>query len=218
MNKTTILKTLVGSRAHGLDTPESDYDYRGVFIVPTSEILKLNAKVKPTSWIEGENDDTAYELGHFLHLATRSNPSILEVLASPVVEETPLGAKLRGLFDHVWNSTDVYNAFYGYSHNQQKKFLDDKAGRTWKYAVAYIRVLLMGQELLTDGKMTVKLEGVTRELLMRIKEGKLSKGHVLDLAENERMKLKKAYEYCPDKRTNTDAVNEFLLEARKENW
>lgn len=34
-----ILKVIVGSQAHGLATPASDFDYRGVFVVPTKEIL-----------------------------------------------------------------------------------------------------------------------------------------------------------------------------------
>ena len=29
-----ILKVLTGSRAYGLETPESDYDYHGVFVTP----------------------------------------------------------------------------------------------------------------------------------------------------------------------------------------
>ena len=35
---TTILKTLVGSRAHGLETPESDEDWRSVFVRPTDGV------------------------------------------------------------------------------------------------------------------------------------------------------------------------------------
>jgi predicted nucleotidyltransferase len=40
----------------------SDMDIRGVFVVPTSEILSLGYKEKSTSWIEGEKEDqTAVE-------------------------------------------------------------------------------------------------------------------------------------------------------------
>ncbi len=59
---TTILKVVVGSQAHGLATPESDFDYRGVFVVPTAEILSLNGTTKTTNWIEGKDDDTSWEL------------------------------------------------------------------------------------------------------------------------------------------------------------
>ena len=104
-----ILKVLVGSHAHGLATEGSDVDYRGVYVSPTSEILSLsNTKVrgKNTHWVEGENEDaTSYELGHFLFLALKCNPSILEVFMAPRVDSgfqphaTRLGIELRELFD-----------------------------------------------------------------------------------------------------------------------
>lgn len=92
--KYEILKVLVGSHAHGLATPESDYDYRGVYVIPTKDILSLGFNYKGSHWIEGETEDnTSYEIGHFLHLATKCNPTILEVFKAP---EVPL---LTGFMD-----------------------------------------------------------------------------------------------------------------------
>ncbi len=69
MEQNIILKVLVGSRAHGLHTEESDYDWRGVFVVPTEEIFKVGAKIKDTNWIEGKEDNTTWEIGHFMNMA-----------------------------------------------------------------------------------------------------------------------------------------------------
>ena len=218
--KKTILKTLVGSRAHGLHKPESDYDYRGVYVIPTSELLTLGYKEKAVSWIEGEKEDqTAYEIHHFLNLAVHSNPSILEVMVSPVQEETEEGIRLRALFPHIWNSRDVMNAFCGYSHNQQKKMMDGKADRPYKYAVAYIRVLLLAEEILSTGKMTVKIDDdVTRNNLIKLKNEEFSLGFVIDWAERLKVQVKRAYEANPNKETDFEKVNEYLLWVRKENW
>jgi len=215
----TILKSLVGSRAHGLHREDSDYDFRGVFVVPTSELLSLGYKEKAVSWLEGEKEDqTAYEVHHFLNLAVHSNPSILEVMASPVQEETEEGIRLRALFPYIWNSRDVYNAFCGYSHNQQKKFMDGKDERPWKYAVAYIRVLLLAEELLSQGTLTVKVAEENAQKLRDIKAEKFSRGFVIDWAEQLKGYVKRAYEANPNKQTDFEKVNEYLLWVRKENW
>lgn len=220
MNK-QILKVLVGSRAHGLDTPESDYDYRGVMVMPTSEYVGLKHKESEgiVSWIEGKEDQSIYEIKHFLHLATHSNPSILEVFASPVVESTAEGDALKKLFPYVWNSADVYNAFTGYSHNQQKKMLDNKDNRWNKYGVAYGRVLLLAQELLEHGTMTVKLEDdVNKRILRGIKNKEYGVGWIIDWCEKLKANVKVAYDANPNKKTDYDKVNEFLLNIRKNNW
>jgi predicted nucleotidyltransferase len=215
----TILKTLVGSRSHGLHHEGSDYDYRGVFLQTTSDMFRIGYKPVTTQWIEGKEDQTSYELGHFLQLATKSNPSILEVFVAPIQEITKEGEDLRELFPYVWNSTDVYNSFTGYSHNQQKKFMDEKDNRTSKYAVAYIRVLLLAKELLSEGTMSLKIKDEKiKNMLLEIKAGFLNKGDVINIAEKLKLEVKKAYEVNKDKKTDFDMVNDYILSVRKGNW
>ena len=114
----------------GLHNADSDHDYRGVFMVPTKELLKLNAPKITTNWKEGDtkqvDDNTMWELGHFLFLATKCNPTILEVFRAPIKEITDIGESLRKLFPRVWNSKSVRDAFIGYGLNQRKKFLEKK--------------------------------------------------------------------------------------------
>lgn len=113
-----ILKSLVGSRAHNLHNDDSDHDFRGVFLVPTKELLKLNAPKVQTNWSEDKTEDsTAWELGHFLFLATKCNPTILEVFLAPKELTTELGNSLVKQFPRVWNSKGVMDAFIGYGYN-----------------------------------------------------------------------------------------------------
>lgn len=218
-----ILKVLVGSYAHGLETEESDRDYKGVYVTPTADFFKLSGgKVHGTTWMEGETEDnTAYEIGHFLHLATKCNPTILEVFAAPGVEETELGLELRALFPHIWNSRDVLNAFVGYSKNQQKKLMDDKydtRDRKWKYAVAYLRVLLQANRLLRTGEMVVRVPSEWRPKLRDVRAGKLSEGQVIDLANQLRTGAYEAYDTQPGKQANLEPVQDFLLKVRRLYW
>lgn len=216
-----ILKVLVGSRAHGLANPDSDSDYRGVFVAKTSDMLKLGGSTKSTQWIEAKDDDTSYEIGHFLHLATKSNPSILEVFASPVMESTPEGIALRDLFPYVWSKKRVLDAFVGYSRNQQKKMMDDKyesRERKWKYAVAYVRVLLQAQSLLATGMMPVKIPDKWIEELREIKAGRWTVGMIVDLVDRLKVGLFDIYEKTPDKEMDQGPINAYLLALRKANW
>lgn len=220
MKKEVLFQALVGSRAHGLNDPDSDYDYRGVFVVPTSELLKLGAKADTTSWIEGAIDDTSWEIGHYLKLATKCNPTILEALVAPLTQSTRCGDKLRSMFPIIWNSTDVFNAFQGYGHNQRKKFLEDKDKRAWKYACAYIRTLWQARTLLETGELMVDVTPwpERRDVLLKIRRGEVQKGLVIDLAESISQEIQSAYDKNKNKETDLEAVNDFLLRVRQACW
>ncbi len=235
-----ILKTLVGSQAHGLATPKSDNDYRGVFLLPTSTIVSFNYKPHNINWIEGREDDTSYELGHFLSLATQCNPTILEVFKAPVIEAEPVGWELRALFSKVWTAKRVADAFGGYSLNQRKKFLEDKDDHRWKFGVAYVRTLLQGSELLLTGDFNVKIQDNYQDhdglfmdpyqsrdeivswphYLQDVRHGHVRMGDVVDTAEYLRDRLDKLASAGPykDQVADLDRVNDFLVMVRKDYW
>lgn len=214
--KTVILKVLVGSHAHKLADKDSDLDYRAVYVLPTTKILSLDHRYKGTYWVEGKEDNTAYEVGHFLHLAVKCNPSILEVLKAPVIEITKEGKELRKLFSDIWNPKDAFNAFIGYSLNQRKKMLNNQEGRPRKFAIAYIRTLINLTDLLKTGTFSLEVSFLKDELL-RFKNGYYRKGEVIDLAEGM-IKVAQGYlEECKHE-PNLDKVNKFLLKVRKKYW
>lgn len=224
MNK-IILKTIVGSQAHGLATKDSDYDYRGVFVVPTVELLKLGNTTRTTSWIEGDNDNTSWEIGHFLNMATHCNPTVIETFLAPLAEtdinakETIIGEQLRELFPHVWNSTGVKDAFIGYGINQRKKFFDKKDERAPKYAAAYLRVLYNAYELLSTGIFSVDLtETPIYKTVRKFKNGDYTPGEVINECFKWETEVLRAYKANPNKETNVEPINEFLLKVRREYW
>ncbi|KKK67334.1 hypothetical protein LCGC14_2955100, partial [marine sediment metagenome] len=149
-----ILRVLCGSRAYGLHDDDSDFDYHGIFVVPTNRLLSIGPKIRETAWVEGtEQDNTAWEVGHFLKLAVQCNPTILETFVAPVEMQDGWGERVRALFPYVISRKQVYEAFRGYSRNQRKKMFEPTGGvrageRMWKFAVAYIRVLYHGIRLL----------------------------------------------------------------------
>lgn len=223
MSELIILRVLVGSRAYGLERPDSDYDYREVVAYPTSEVLSLGGVQKEESWDLGRvaprQDETAYELRHFLDLACHSNPSILEVFRAPVEEEhSEYGPRLRDLMQYVWEPKRVADAFGGYSKNQRKKFLENKDGRRWKYAVAYLRVLYQGIDLLLTGDFHLPLNRGRTDFLRRVGLGAVSMGDVVEAAEKHREALELLSEQHAKKSKDLGPVNEFLLDVRKNHW
>lgn len=219
-----ILKSLVGSRAHGLATENSDYDYKGVFVVPTSEILGIRGHSKHAVQLERDGagnavqDDVSWEVSHFLTLAVKCNPTILEVLASPKYEANEWGERLRQCLPFVWNPNGVRAAFIGYGMSQRKRMLDDREDGWHKYACAFLRNLVAGEALLRTGSVLVDTTGhEMHATLFRFKSGECSKGEVIDACTVWCAKVEAAYAACKHM-PRLDLVDEFILDLRKHYW
>jgi len=214
MNK-QILKVLIGSQAHGTARPDSDYDYRGIFVVPTDDILSFISTPDQTSWLEDKIDDVSYEIQKFLFMSSKCNPSILEMYGAPIIEQTEEGAELLKLFPYVWNTKDVLNAFRGYGANQRKKFFDNNEQRANKYLEAWMRTLWQANYLLSTGKITCKFRGTEIfDDLMLIRSGNFDRAEQLNKIFELERKLEKTYENTPEKKTDMDKLNKFLLKIR----
>lgn len=222
-----ILKVLVGSRAHGLATDESDVDYRGVFVQPTEAVLSMLGHMKQTSWVEGDReketgrkqDDTAWEIGHFLHMATKCNPTVLEVFAAPIIEATEEGRTLQSLFPYVWEPEAVMNSFIGYGRNQQKKMLADEEFPKWpKFAATWLRVLCQAERLLCHGVMMLDVQKHEEYQTMLMFRNKLATmGQVVDKCRQWEARVRKARKDATTaQRQEPDLkkVDRFLLDVR----
>lgn len=75
-----ILECISGSRAYGLDTPTSDTDIKGVFLLPKKDFYGLDYTQQVSN---ATNDIVFYELGRFMELLSLNNPNILELLNTP---------------------------------------------------------------------------------------------------------------------------------------
>jgi len=75
-----LFECISGSKAYGLDTPQSDTDLKGVFYLSKEQFYGLEYIPQ----ISNEtNDEVYYELGRFVELLVKNNPTILEILATP---------------------------------------------------------------------------------------------------------------------------------------
>ncbi|MFE2064605.1 DNA polymerase beta superfamily protein [Streptomyces sp. NPDC059467] len=170
----TIYACVMGSRAFGLATEDSDTDRRGVFLAPTPLFWRFE---KPPTHVEGPGEERfSWELERFCELALRGNPNVLECLHSPLVEHLDDTGRellsLRGAF----LSRQVYGTFTRYALGQRRKL--DAGIRThgaprWKHAMHLLRLLTSARDLLRTGELTIDV-GDRRAEFLAVKRGEVS--------------------------------------------
>lgn len=132
-----LLKVLTGSRVYGTSHENSDYDYRGIYLQPTEEILKINGYIDN---IKINKDYSTWEIKRFLELAIQGNPTAMEILFTSekhIIEKDNI---IDILLDnkHLFLTKNAFNSFakYGLSQIKKAKGLDKKfnyeKGRTIK--------------------------------------------------------------------------------------
>jgi hypothetical protein len=134
----SILIGLAGSHGYGLSRPDSDRDYRGVFIAPKGYYLGFDRieqkdsgwerEVGLFNWLDGNQDTVIYELKKLIQLLAGANPNILELLwlqHYPVL--TPVGEKLLA-HRQMFLSKKVKHTYSGYAFAQIKKI---ESHRKW---------------------------------------------------------------------------------------
>lgn len=172
-----LTKVVVGSRLHGLNRPDSDWDYRGIHIHPLKDVLSPFKKLKNTDWIEGDEDNTSYELADFCKSATKGNATILEVFFSDqIIATSPMADEMRKNWKKFIDTRNFIEASRGYAHNQWNKFYNfEDVGvkgqeRTAKFAVAFLRVMWQCEQFLLTGRFECSLsESDLYPLLRQIK-------------------------------------------------
>ena len=229
-NKKLLLTSLVGSRGAGIHTEESDYDYRGVYIEHTADVLRTDFKEKSNHKITGSSDDVYYEVGHFLKLALKCNPSIIEVFISEHLlcdliykKESDL---LLSAFDYILDSKKIYNAYRGYMVSSLKKFDKPQTNHKTKRKIAADCLLkgYIAESLLYSKRASLMLIPEKRDFIKDVKfKGPVWKEEDLKvLIEGTIGNLEDAYTYSDEAglsfEQNVDHVNFILVTLRRMNF
>lgn len=212
----TIYSCVMGSRAFGLASEDSDTDRRGVYLAPTPLFWRFD---KPPAHVEGPAvEQFSWELERFLELALRNNPNVLECLHSPVVEHADaLGRELlalRGAF----LSRQAHTTFVRYAAGQRRKLDADVrqyGAPRWKHAMHLLRLLTSCRDLLRTGELRVDV-GEERERLLAVKRGEVSWQEVESWMARLQDEADTARDTSPLPAAPDHArVEDFLIRARK---
>ena len=211
-----ILKVVIGSRAYGLETEDSDTDYRGVYLPPAE--LHWSLFGVPENLENDATQECYWELQKFVTLALKANPNVLECLYSPLIEHaTPLGRELLAMRES-FLSRVAYQTFNGYVLSQFKKLQADLRNHgavKWKHVMHLLRLLLSGICVLKRGYVPVRVEE-HRDRLLAIKRGEVAWDEVETWRKNLHRDFDSALsETTLPERPDYQRADAFLIDARR---
>ncbi|MCD8049584.1 MAG: nucleotidyltransferase domain-containing protein [Clostridia bacterium] len=134
-NVKILLAVESGSRAWGFASPDSDYDVRFIYVRPREEYLRLDTTRDVIELpIDDVLDVNGWDLDKTLRLLYKSNPTLLEWLAAPIVymerEETE---KLRALIPQYFSVKKSLYHYLSMAERNYHLFLGKEMVKVKKY-------------------------------------------------------------------------------------
>ena len=161
-----LFATISGAHLYGFPSPDSDYDLRGVHVLPAREVVGLLPKretVEVTRIREGvEMDLVTHDVAKFFLLLLKRNGYVLEQLYSPQIvrtsaEHDELKAIATGCV------TRHHSCHYqGFAATQWDLFEKETPPRV-KPLLYVFRVLLTGIHLMRSGEVEANLVRLNEE-------------------------------------------------------
>lgn len=195
-----VLKALVGSHKYGLNTPESDKDYKA-FVVPTFEELYLGKRYRKAI-ITPTEDVEVHDIRKLVDLFYKANINYLEILASSelyIPQGNPELEEIYSLRNEIFimNLPQFYKACAGMHQNKMAlldkgtegtQHLVDKFGYDTKQAQHAFRVMKVVVDFYNndfkdfDKVIDYRNDVDTQKVMMAIKNGEFSKEHFIRFA------------------------------------
>ena len=161
-----LFATLSGAHLYGFPSPDSDYDLRGVHILPVREVIGLGdgrETIEATKMREGlEIDLVTHDVKKFFGLLLKKNGYVMEQLFSPLVLRTsPEHEELKAIAKTCLTRHHSHH-YFGFAENQWKLF-DKESPRRVKPLLYVYRVLLTGIHLMRSGEIESNLVTLNQE-------------------------------------------------------
>jgi len=218
-----VLEGVTGSTAYGLNTKNSDIDLKGIYVLPTRDVLKMGFDQKHTT-IDSTNPDVVYhEVGKFMKLVVSGNPTVTELLyLNEYTELSPIGQMLIDNRDAFLSTKAVMNAYRGYAFSQAKRLnnrteqgLDgydsSLKNRFAKHTRHCFRLLMQARQLLETGTLQVKVTPEQREYLFAM--GEKTADEVVDEFMRQDAEFENIVSVLPDE-PDYERLNNLLYEIR----
>lgn len=155
-----LFATVSGAHLYGFPSPDSDFDLRGVHILPVREVVGLEPCRETIESCEVRRgtqiDLVTHDARKFFSLLLKRNGYVLEQLYSPLVVHTT--AEHQELKEIARGCITRHHAhhYLGFARNEWRLFRQDQPPRV-KPLLYVFRVLLTGIHLLRTGEVEANL-------------------------------------------------------------
>jgi predicted nucleotidyltransferase len=161
-----LFATVSGAHLYGFPSPDSDYDLRGVHILPVREVIGLEAgreTIEVSEIREGlEIDLVTHDVKKFFGMVLKKNGYVMEQLFSPLVLRTsPEHEELKAIAKNCLTRHHSHH-YFGFAETQWNLF-DKERPRRVKPLLYVYRVLLTGIHLMRRGEIEANLVTLNQE-------------------------------------------------------
>lgn len=154
-----VFATVSGAHLYGFLSPDSDFDLRGVHVLPVREVVGLDSgreTIELSANDELELDLVTHDVRKFFTLMLRKNGYVLEQLHSPLVVATsPAHDELKAIARGCVTRHHSHH-YLGFAETQWRLF-DKERPRRVKPLLYVYRVLLTGIHLMRTGEVEANL-------------------------------------------------------------
>lgn len=155
-----LFATISGAHLYGFPSPDSDYDLRGVHVLPVREVVGLYPGRETIEVSENqpglELDLVTHDIRKFFGLMLKKNGYVLEQLYSPlIVHTTPEHEALKEIAKGCITRHHAHH-YLGFAETQWKLFEKESPRRVKPLLYVY-RVLLTGIHLMKTGVVEANL-------------------------------------------------------------
>lgn len=229
-----IFAKIWGSKSHNTNKPDSDTDYAGVYVVPTKQILGLDATADT---VKNDNEDSTidktiypdfqfHEVQKFSLLLIKGNPGILECLwTEKLYVSSPEWERLRKIRDK-FLSEEAIHQYLGYMGGQYKRLVASngqkglhtrggKLSEKWVYHI--LRLAEDAKRIAKGHPPIVWKDGQELDFLMEIRSGKYGFDEYKVFIEKAIADIEGMKPYNLPREGDKKALNEWLLQIRLEN-
>lgn len=130
-----LLAVESGSRAWGFASPDSDYDVRFIYVRPRTDYLKLEGQRDVIELpINDELDINGWDLQKTLRLLYKSNPTVFEWFASPIIyQERDTANEFRRIMQEYFLSKFSLNHYLHMAEGNYREYLKGEMVKAKKY-------------------------------------------------------------------------------------